>query len=249
MMITLAAIGGLAVGSFLNVVAYRLPRGESLVSPGSRCPKCGAAVKPRDNIPVLGWLLLRGRCRGCGTRISIRYPLVEALTAVLAVAVVLARHSTHDRVLGLTLTAILVPVALIDLERRIIPNKITGPAALAAVVLGLIVKPSGVPEQLIAGAAAGGFLLVFALAYPRGLGMGDVKLAGVMGLYLGRSVGPALLIGLLAAAVVGGVVIARIGVRAGRKTALPFGPFLALGGVAGVLAGPAIVHWYLHTAT
>jgi leader peptidase (prepilin peptidase)/N-methyltransferase len=245
--IVLAAVGGLVVGSFLNVVAYRLPRGESLVSPGSRCPACGTPVKPYDNIPVLGWLLLRGRCRSCGEPISARYPIVEALTAALAVAVVLVRHGAHDIVLGLVLVAILVPVSLIDLERRIIPNKITGPAAVLAVVLGLALRPSGVPEQLIAGAAAGGFLLVFALAYPRGLGMGDVKLMGVIGLYLGREVGPALFAGLLSGALLGAAIMARVGVQQGRKTAVPFGPFLAFGGIVGLLVGHPIVHWYLHS--
>jgi leader peptidase (prepilin peptidase)/N-methyltransferase len=247
MPITFAALGGLITGSFLNVVAYRLPRGESLVSPGSHCPSCEAPVKPYDNLPVLGWLLLRGRCRACGEHISARYPIVEALTAVLAIAVVLVKHSAHDIVLGLVLVAILVPVALIDLDRRIIPNKITGPAGLAAIAIGLALNPSRVPEQLIAGAAAGGFLLLFALAYPRGMGMGDVKLAAVLGLFLGREVGVAVLSGVLAGAVIGTVVMARVGVKEGRKTAVPFGPFLALGGVVGLLAGPAIVHWYLHS--
>src|SRR5205085_8404032 len=137
--------------SFLNVVAYRLPRRESLIHPPSRCPGCNAAIKPHDNIPVLGWLLLRGRCRQCGMAISPRYPVVEALTAVLAVAVVLTRHGAHDLALGLTLVVVLVPVAPIYLDHRIIPNRITGPAAAVAVVIGLVTRPAAVPEQLIAG--------------------------------------------------------------------------------------------------
>ena len=243
-----AALVGLVAGSFLNVVAYRLPRRESLVSPGSRCPSCETPVKPYDNIPVLGWVLLRGRCRACGTHICARYPIVEALTAGLAVAVVLVKHSTPDIILGLVFVGILVPIALIDLDRRIIPNKITAPAAIAAVGIGLVLKPSAVTEQLIAGAAAGGFLLVFALAYPRGMGMGDVKLAGVLGLFLGRSVAVALFAGVLAGALIGAAIMARAGVRQGRKTAVPFGPFLAVGGVVGLLAGHPILHWYLHNA-
>jgi leader peptidase (prepilin peptidase)/N-methyltransferase len=239
-------VGGLCVGSFLNVVAFRLPRGESLVSPGSHCPGCGTPVRAYDNVPLLGWLLLRGRCRSCGEPISPRYPLVEVLTALLAVAVVLVKSSPRDVVLGLVLVAVLVPVALIDLEQRIIPNKITLPAALVALAIGLLLAPSEVPEQLIAGAAAGGFLLVFVLAYPRGMGMGDVKLAAVLGLYLGRSVAPAMLVALVSGTLVGALVMMRLGVAQGRKTALPFGPFLALGGLVGLLAGPAIVHWYLH---
>jgi leader peptidase (prepilin peptidase)/N-methyltransferase len=242
-----AAVFGAVVGSFLNVVAYRLPRRESLITPASRCPGCGTAIKPYDNVPVLGWLLLRGRCRACGVRISARYPAVEALTAALAVTVVLVRHSTHDLALGLVLVAVLVPVALIDLEHRIIPNKITLPAAIAAVALGALTRPSGVPEQLIGGAAAGAFLLLFALVYPRGMGMGDVKLAAVLGLFLGRSVGVALMVGVLAGTVVGAVIMARQGIDEGRKMAVPFGPFLAFGGVVALLAGPPLVHWYLHS--
>ena len=244
---TLAALFGAVIGSFLNVVAYRLPRQESLVSPRSRCPSCEAAIKPYDNIPVLSWLLLRGQCRNCGARISPRYPVIEALTGVLMVTVVLTKHSAHDIALGLVLVAVLVPIALIDLEYRIIPNKITLPAALAAVGIGLATKPSAVPEQLIAGAAAGAFLLVFVLAYPRGMGMGDVKLAAVLGLFLGRLVGVALLVGVLAGTVVGLAIMSRVGVAAGRKTAVPFGPFLALGGIVALLVGPQLVHWYMHS--
>lgn len=237
---------GAALGSFLNVVAYRLPRHQSLVRPGSMCPGCGTAIKPYDNLPVLGWLMLRGRCRSCRQRISSRYPIVEGLTAALAVSVVLVKHTAPELVLGLVLVAVLVPVALIDFDHQIIPNKITLPAAVAAPVIGLALKPSGVPEQLIAGAAAAGFLLFFVLAYPRGMGLGDVKLAGVLGLYLGASVAVAVLAGVLAGTVVGAVVMARVGVERGRKTKLPFGPFLALGGVLALLAGPAVLHWYLH---
>jgi leader peptidase (prepilin peptidase)/N-methyltransferase len=246
MPVAAAALFGAVIGSFLNVVAYRLPRRESLVAPGSRCPGCNTAIKPYDNIPILGWLLLRGRCRACATPISPRYPAIEALTAVLAVAVVLVRHSAHDIALGLVLVVVLMPVALIDLEHRIIPNKITLPAALAALVIGGLTRPGGVPEQLIAGVAAGGFLLLFALAYPRGMGMGDVKLAAVIGLFLGRSVGVALMVAVVSATLVGAGIMARKGVAEGRKTAVPFGPFLAFGGVVALLAGAPLVHWYLH---
>jgi leader peptidase (prepilin peptidase)/N-methyltransferase len=246
-MVVLAGFAGLIFGSFFNVVAHRLPRGDSLATPGSRCPGCETPIKPYDNVPVLSWVWLRGRCRACGDPISPRYPLVEGLTAVLAVAVVLVKHSAHDVALGLVLIAVLVPVALIDLEHRIIPNKITLPAAIVAIGIGLATRPSGVPEQLIAGAAAAGFLLIFALAYPRGMGMGDVKLAGVLGLFLGRSVAVAVLGGVLAGALVGAAIMARVGVAEGRKTAVPFGPFLAFGGVVAVLVGPPIVHWYLHS--
>jgi leader peptidase (prepilin peptidase) / N-methyltransferase len=241
-----AGILGATIGSFLNVVAYRLPRHESLISPGSRCPGCATAIKPYDNLPVLGWLLLRGRCRCCGMAISLRYPTVEAITAALAVAVVLAKHSAAEIALGLVLVLVLVPSALIDLEHRIIPNRITLPAAVAAIAIGAALDMHGVPEQLIAGAGAGWFLLAFALAYPRGMGMGDVKLAAVLGLFLGRSVAVAILAGVLLGTIVGAAVMARVGVEKGRKTAVPFGPFLALGGLIGLFAGPEIIHWYMH---
>jgi leader peptidase (prepilin peptidase)/N-methyltransferase len=246
MPVALATLFGAVIGSFLNVVAYRLPRSESLAHPGSRCPHCETPIKARDNIPVLGWLALRGRCRQCHEPIAVRYPLVEALSAVLAVAVVLVKHSPHDLALGLTLVAVLIAVSLIDLDHRIIPNRITAPAAVAAVAIGLATRPSGVVAQLASGAAAAGFLLIFALAYPAGMGMGDVKLAGVLGLFLGPSVAVAIMIAVVAGSLVGGFLMARLGVKEGRKTGIPFGPYLALGGVVALLVGPAVLHWYLH---
>jgi leader peptidase (prepilin peptidase)/N-methyltransferase len=249
LLVVLALVGGLLAGSFLNVVAWRLPRGESLVAPGSHCPRCAHPVRPYDNVPVLSWLALRGRCRDCGTPISARYPLVEALTAALAAAVVVANDGLHDVLLGLVLVALLVPIALIDLDHRIIPNRLTALGAVAALAIGATTDLDGVPQQLIASAAAGGFLLAAALARPGGMGMGDVKLAGMLGLFLGREVAVALLVALVAGMLVGIVVMARRGVEEGRKTAIPFGPFLALGGIVGVLAGPAIVDWYLAAVT
>jgi leader peptidase (prepilin peptidase)/N-methyltransferase len=245
--IAVAGVGGLLIGSFLNVVVYRLPRRESLVAPGSHCTACGRPVRPYDNIPVLSWLLLRGRCRDCGEPIAPRYVLVELATGGLYAAVVAARDDAAGIALGLILVTALVPVTLIDLERRLIPNKITGPAAVAAIVAGAVADLDGLPEQLIAGAAAGGFFLLAALAYPRGMGMGDVKLAGVMGLCLGRAVAPAILIALVGGVLIGAVVIARVGATAGRKTAVPFGPFLALGAIVALFAGDAIVDWYQDT--
>ena len=243
--VLVAAVLGLLVGSFLNVVAYRLPRGESLVAPRSRCPGCAAAIASYDNIPVVSWLLLRGRCRRCGEPISIRYPLVELTTATLFALVVVARDDALGIVLGLLLVTALIPITLIDIELRLIPNRITLPAAVAALIAAVILDVSFVPEQLIAGAAAGGFFLLAVLAYPRGMGMGDVKLAGMLGLYLGRAVAPALFVALIAGVVVGAVIIARVGAREGRKTAVPFGPFLALGGLFGLFFGDAAMDAYL----
>ena len=243
---TFAGVLGAVLGSFLNVVAFRLPRRESLVKPRSRCPSCGVPVRPYDNIPIFSWLLLRGHCRNCHTRISPRYPLVEAGTALLCAGAVLTHSSAGEIALSVTLVLVLVPAALIDLEHRIIPNRLTAAGALLALGLGIALDPSGEPGRLIAGAAAGGFLLAAALAYPGGMGMGDVKLAGVMGLFLGAAVAPALLIALLAGVLLGVAILARKGARAGRKTAVPFGPFLALGGVAAIFAGEPIVHLYVN---
>jgi leader peptidase (prepilin peptidase) / N-methyltransferase len=239
-----AGLLGAIIGSFLNVVAYRLPRGQSLSRPRSRCPGCGTAIKPYDNVPVLSWLLLRGRCRSCSSRIPARYPLVEAGTGLLCALVALA---ADDVWLGLAFVLLLVPVTLIDLDHRIIPNRLMLIGAVVSPAILALTAPADLPEHLIAAAAAGGFLLIAAIAYPRGMGMGDVKLAAVMGLFLGRSVGPAMFVALIAGTLVGALVIARKGAREGRKTAVPFGPFLAFGGLVGLLAGDAIVDWYLDT--
>jgi leader peptidase (prepilin peptidase) / N-methyltransferase len=241
-----AAAFGLLIGSFLNVVAHRLPARASLARPGSRCPSCETPIKPYDNVPVLSWLLLRGRCRACAAPIAARYPLVEALTAVLFVAVVAVHHGDPARlVLGLVLVAFLVPIALIDLDHRTIPNRLTLPAAVLAVVLGTTLDPGGEPERLIAGAIAATVLGLPALLHPRGMGMGDAKLVGVLGLYLGASVAPAFFVAFLVGTVGGMAIMMRKGIAQGRKTAVPFGPFLALGGVVGVLAGSELVGLYL----
>jgi leader peptidase (prepilin peptidase)/N-methyltransferase len=244
--IAFAGVLGAIFGSFLNVVVHRLPRHESVISPASHCPGCGTPVKPYDNIPVLSWLLLRGRCRSCGEPISPRYPLVEAGTAALCVGAVIAHTSAAGIALSVALILIVVPAAVIDLEHRIIPNRITALGAVLALVLGTALDPAGEPERLIAGAAAGGLLLLAALAYPGGMGMGDVKLAAVMGLLLGSAVAPAILIALLAGVLVGAVVIARKGAVAGRKTAIPFGPFLALGAIVAVYGGQPLVQFYVN---
>jgi leader peptidase (prepilin peptidase) / N-methyltransferase len=219
--IALAAAGGLLAGSLLNLVIDRFLAPDEDSS---------AASPPA--------------ARDVGSRV--RYVLVALAGVALAVAVVLVRHGAHDVALGLALAAVLVPVTAIDLQRRIIPNRITGPAALAAVAIGLATHPAGVATQLIAGIAAGAVLLLFALAYRGALGMGDVKLAGVLGLYLGSSVIVALVAGVLAGGLAGMAVIARLGVSRGRRASIPYGPFLALGGVVGILAGPSIVNWYVH---
>jgi leader peptidase (prepilin peptidase)/N-methyltransferase len=244
--ITLAAITGLCLGSFVNVVAYRLPAGMSLATPPSACPGCGAAIRPYDNVPVLSWLMLGGRCRSCQSSISSRYPLTEAATGALFAAVVIAHGASRSVWLDLLFVAALVAITRIDLEHRIIPDRILAPLAVAALVLTAILEPHQLPERLIAAAAAGGALFLVALAYPAGMGMGDAKLLAVMGLVLGRAVAPALLVALITGTLVGVVVMAKRGVAKGRRTTIPFGPFLALGGVVGLFAGPALVNAYLH---
>jgi leader peptidase (prepilin peptidase)/N-methyltransferase len=243
----LISLFGLLIGSFLTVVAYRLPRGESIVGGRSRCPSCGAQIAAYDNVPVFSWLLLRGRARCCGARISPRYPLTELATGALYAATVLVLWGdTGEVALGLAFVTMLLAASLVDLERRIIPNKILLAGALVGAALAAATDPASLPERAIAIAAAGGLLFLIALAYPRGMGLGDVKLAAVMGLYLGRSVAPALLVAFAAGSLVGLAMIARHGAAA-RKQAVPFGPFLALGGVVGLLAGDQLVDWYLST--
>ncbi len=241
----IAFLGGLLAGSFVTVVAHRVPRKESIVGPRSRCPHCGATITARDNVPVLSWLLLRGRARCCGAVISPRYPLTElGLGALYAATVLVLWGDGGDVALGLVFVTMLMAVTLTDLERRIIPNRILVAGAVLAVAIAAATDPGSLPERAIAAAAAGGLLFLAALAYPRGMGLGDVKLAAVMGLFLGRDVGPAIIAALLAGSVVGLAIIAREG-GAARKKAIPFGPFLALGGVVGLLAGGPLVDWYL----
>jgi leader peptidase (prepilin peptidase) / N-methyltransferase len=238
---------GLLIGSFLTVVAHRVPRGESVVGGRSHCPSCGAQIAAYDNVPVVSWLLLRGRARCCGAPIAPRYPLTELATGTLYAATVLVLWGDAGEVaLGLAFMTMLLAITLTDLERRIIPNRVLLVGAIAGAALSAATDPGSLPERAIAAAAAGGLLFAVALAYPRGMGMGDVKLAAVMGLYLGRSVAPALLIGFAAGSLFGLALIALRGAGA-RKQAVPFGPFLALGGVVGLLAGDQIVDWYLGT--
>jgi leader peptidase (prepilin peptidase)/N-methyltransferase len=240
-----AALFGLLIGSFLNVVAWRLPRGESLVKPRSKCPGCATQLKAYDNIPVFSWLVLRGRCRGCGEKISARYPVVEAITAALYVLVVALKHDAVEQmVLGLVLVTFLVPIAVIDLDVKKIPNKLTAPAAVLALVLGAVLAPGDLPEQLAAGAGALIFFLLPTLLHKKGMGMGDVKLVGVLGLYLGRAVVPAIFIALILGVVVGAAVIVSKGVSDGRRTKIPFGPFLAVGALIAFFVGNSLVDSY-----
>lgn len=250
--VTLAVLMGLVFGSFANVVVHRVPLKQSVVRPASRCPSCGAALRARDNIPVLSWLLLRGRCRNCGARISPRYPAIETLTAVLFGLAAWRIRPATDLVAYLPLLWVLVVLSFIDLEHKLLPNRIVVPSFVAGVALLGIAAALGpgvgawVRAFLGAGVAFG-FFFVLALISPRGMGMGDVKLSAVLGLGLAYLGWGRLLVGFfisfLAGAVGGiGLIAAR---RAGMKSEVPFGPYLALGTIVSILFGGPIVHAWL----
>lgn len=241
----IAFLAGLAIGSFATAVAHRVPRGVSIAFVRSQCPSCGAQIAAYDNLPVLSWVLLRGRARCCGTRISPRYPLTELAVGLLFVATVLVyRHDAAEAVIGLVFVTMLAIVTLTDLEQRIIPNKVLLAGAVLCLAIAAPTDPSGLPERFVAAAAGGGILFLVVLAYPAGMGLGDVKLVATMGLFLGRALAPAVLVALLTASVVGVAMIARYGSQA-RKMAIPFGPFLALGGIIGLLVGDQLIDLYL----
>ena len=233
---------GLAVGSFLNVVASRLPIRRPLSRPRSACMSCGAEIKPYDNLPLVSYAILRGRCRSCGERIPVRYPIVELLTAALIVACGLRFGLTADAVVAAFFCAVLVVISAIDLERRIIPNRIVLPATGVVLVAQTLLHPS--LEWTLAALGAALFLFIPLLAYPAGMGMGDVKLALLLGAMLGRDVTVALMLGLIAGVIPSVFLLARHGMGA-RKKAIPFGPFLALGGVIALFAGDALIDRYL----
>ncbi len=235
---------GLALGSFLNVVAARLPLRRSIVRPPSACMSCGQEIRWYDNIPLLSYVLLRGRCRDCEARIPPVYPAVELSTAVLLAGCVLAFGLSAEAAVAAFFCAVLVAVSAIDLEHRIIPNRIVLPAT-GLVLLANTARDLS-PQWIVAGVAASGFLLAAALAYPAGMGMGDVKLALLMGVALGKTVSVALMAGMLAAMIPGIFLFARHGKKA-RKIGIPFGPFLALGSVVALFWGHGILGAYLST--
>ncbi len=247
----LCGVLGLAIGSFLNVVIHRVPGGESVVSPPSACPDCRTAIRPRDNVPVAGWLLLKGRCRDCETAISPRYPLVELGTGVLFA--VMALRFGYDWVLPayLYLAAVGLALALIDLDCKRLPDALTLPSYPVAVVLlgaaALLGSDSGsFPKAALGGIAMFAVYFALAFAYPAGMGFGDVKLSGVLGMYTAWLGWGAWAVGLFLGFFLGGVFgIALIAVKkGGRKTAVPFGPFMLLGVLVAILVGPELAQGY-----
>jgi leader peptidase (prepilin peptidase) / N-methyltransferase len=233
---------GLALGSFLNVVAARVPLKRSIVSPPSACMSCSQQIAWYDNVPVASWILLRGRCRHCGAGIPWVYPGVELTTAALVAGCVLAFGVSLDALVAAFFCAVLVVVSATDLAHRIIPNRVVLPAAGVVLVAQTALHPS--PRWALAALGASGFLLLAALVYPAGMGMGDVKLALLMGAMLGRLVPVGLMLGMLIALVPSIVLLARHGTAA-RKMYIPFGPFLALGSVLALFWGEALLDAYL----
>lgn len=250
-LILVAGLLGLVIGSFLNVVIYRVPKGVSVVSGRSHCPACDAQIAWYDNIPVVSWLILRARCRSCGESIAVRYPLVELLTGV--VFALFAWRIGLDWALPafLYLGAIGVALAFIDLDTKRLPNAIVLPSYVVTAALLLLpafLEPAwdAYLRAVLGGAALFVFYFLLASIYPAGMGFGDVKLAGVLGAYLGWLSWGVLIVGgflgFLFGAVVGGALM--VAGRAGRKSAIPFGPFMVLGAFVAVLVGPNIADWY-----
>ena len=238
----LVFVPGLAVGSFLGVVAARVPLRRSVVRPGSACMSCEAPIRWYDNLPVVSYALLRGRCRRCGTKIPPRDLAIELATALLLVGCVLAFGLTLKAAAAGIACAALVVVTATDLERRIVPNAVVLPAAAAVLALRTISHPS--PVWAIGAVGAALFLFLAALAYPGGMGMGDVKLALLIGALLGRTTPIGIFLGLLLALVPSIVLLARHGLGA-RRLAIPLAPFLAAGAMVALFAGEHILHAYL----
>ena len=255
LLVVAVGVLGLLVGSFLNVVVWRVPRGESVIAPPSSCPRCGHRIRARDNVPVLSWLLLRGLCRDCGRPIAWRYPAVELLTGLLFAGAAAFAGASWELPALLYLAALSVVLGLIDLDHRRLPDSLvlpSYPVALALLALATC-GPGSAAEQgdllraLLGGAAMFVFYLLLVLAYPRGMGFGDAKLAGVLGLYLGWYGWAELVVGWFAAFVLGGffaIALMAAG-RAQRKSTIPFGPWLLIGSAVGLVAGAHVASWYL----
>ena len=250
LLVGFVALVGLLIGSFLNVVVWRVPRGESVVSPPSGCPSCGALIRPVDNVPVLSWLLLRGRCRSCQEPISRRYPLVELGTAGLFAVMAVRFGLAPELPAYLYLAAVGLALALIDLDLKRLPDVLTLPSYVVGVVLlgaASLDDPHAFLRALLGGVAMFAVYFALAFAYPAGMGFGDVKLSGVLGLYLGWLGWDVWAVGLILGFLLGGAagVAVLVAKRGSRKTAIPFGPFMLGGALIAILFGHPLVDGYL----
>ena len=244
MLVLVAILFGLVVGSFLNVVIHRVPHRESVVWPASHCPHCGEPIRPGDNVPLISYVLLRGRCRNCKEPISARYPAVEATTGLLFGAAAYQFGVSLALLHALVFISALIPLAVIDLEHRLLPNVTVGPAALAGLVLSILANPAGWWTYPLSAVAVAVSLLGLALAYPSGMGMGDVKMGGMLGAFLGPYAALAVFLGALLGAITGGLLMAAGKVQ--RRSALPFGLFMAIGGVISLFVGPELWGLYMN---
>lgn len=243
MIFLLAGVLGLVVGSFLNVVIHRVPLRQSIVWPGSQCPGCGAKIRARDNVPLLSYALLGGRCRNCGARIAVRYPLVEGVTGALFAAAAYEFGLGVELLAALVLLSALVALAAIDLEHRLLPNAIVVPAAVAGFALSTLADPGVWWVYPASATAVGGGLFALAVVYAGGMGMGDVKMGAMLGMFLGPYAALAVFIGAFIGALTGGLLMA-LG-KVGRRYPMPFGVFMAAGGVAALLFGDELWEGYL----
>lgn len=250
--VVFAGVAGLLLGSFANVVVWRVPRHESIVSPGSRCPSCGRALAWYENVPIVSWLALRGRCRTCRASISLRYPLVELLTGVLFALTTARAERGTDLVAYLPLVWVLVVLSFIDIEHKLLPNRIVLPATVAGIVLLAVAAGLGpgfgaLLRAIVGGAAAFAVFLAIALIYPAGMGMGDVKLSALLGMTLGYLSGSRVFIGLFLGFLIGAVggIALMAARRGGMKSQIPFGPYLAAGTVIAILWGGELSRLWL----
>jgi leader peptidase (prepilin peptidase)/N-methyltransferase len=246
LIVLVSGLLGLIAGSFLNVVIHRVPLRQSVVWPASHCPVCGEPIEPRDNVPLLSYVVLRGRCSSCKARISARYPLVEALTGVLFAGAAYEFGLSMELLSALTLILALIALAGTDLEHRLLPNAIVGPAALVGFTLSVLDSPERWWVYLVSALAVASGLFALAIAYPGGMGMGDVKMGGMLGAFLGPYAALAVFLGALCGAITGGLLMAAGKMQ--RRHALPFGVFMALGGIVTLFLGPELWGLYLDLA-
>ncbi len=239
-----AGLLGLCFGSFATVAASRWPRGESLLRPGSHCPSCEHRLRPHELVPVASFLAQRGRCRSCATSIGWRYPVIELACGALGAAAVLTFGATWQGAAAAVLAVVLVPVVAIDLEHQLIPDILVLPAAAIGLFAAIASDPARWWVAVASALGAAAFLFVLWIAHPGGMGLGDVKLALLMGAVLGASVIPALFVAFALGGLLGVVLLARFGGRA-RKMAVPFGPFMAAGALVALWWGPPMIGWYL----